>query len=117
MVTSGPGPWDHTSDSSCCQSFAEQQKPPMAGLQGLPEDTSKSPITGMSQAPHIINPVMANYYIQETAFICFPRELQIIRNTGVPVPCPQQVSNHHSSQTVNHWPTQFPKVTYGEAKH
>lgn len=75
----------------------------MAGLPGLPEDASKSPIAGTSQAPHSINPVMiANYYIQETALICFPQELQTMPNTGVPVPHPHQVSNHQSSQAAHH---------------
>lgn len=37
-----PNPWDHAPDSSGCQSFTDQQKPSMVGLQGLPEDTSKS---------------------------------------------------------------------------
>lgn len=46
----GPCPW------SLWLPITDKQKPPMTGLQGLPDETSKSPITDMAQTLHIMNP-------------------------------------------------------------
>ena len=83
-------PGNYAPDSSHCQSITDQQNPSMDGLQGLPEDTSKSPNHLNGQAPHIINPQwwLLQHWI-------------IITNTSTAVPHPMQVSNCPSSQTAN----------------